>query len=89
MVPNIFRNSIINAAEIATFDQVKDMILARNLMQDNIYCHIVSSSVAGFVAAVVGSPVDVIKTRIMNSVQLGLGRNLESTAASWTASGVP
>lgn len=69
LVPNIFRNAIINAAEIATFDQVKDMLLSRNLMQDNVYCHLVSSSIAGFTAAVVGSPVDVIKTRIMNSVK--------------------
>lgn len=30
--PNVIRNSIINAAEIATFDQVKDMILRRRLM---------------------------------------------------------
>lgn len=66
-MPNIFRNAIINAAEIATFDQVKDILLSRNLMSDNVYCHLVSSSIAGFTAAVVGSPVDVIKTRIMNS----------------------
>ena len=67
-MPNIFRNSIINAAEIATFDQVKDMILARKLLEDNILCHLVSSSIAGFTAAIIGSPVDVIKTRIMNAV---------------------
>ena len=68
LVPNIFRNSIINAAEIATFDQVKDYILDRKLMADNVYLHLVSSSIAGFVAAIVGSPVDVIKTRVMNAV---------------------
>jgi hypothetical protein len=37
-------------------------------MADNVYLHLVSSSTAGFVASVVGSPVDVIKTRIMNAV---------------------
>jgi hypothetical protein len=46
------------------------MILHRKLMQDNIFLHLISSSVAGFVAAVVGSPVDVIKTRIMNAVNI-------------------
>jgi solute carrier family 25 uncoupling protein 8/9 len=45
------------------------MLLSRKLAEDNIYCHLVSSSIAGFTAAVVGSPVDVIKTRIMNSVR--------------------
>ncbi len=36
-------------------------------MEDNIPCHLVSSSIAGFTATVVGSPVDVLKTRIMNA----------------------
>lgn len=67
MGPNIIRNSIINAAEIATFDQVKDMILRRNLMEDGIPCHLVSSAIAGFTACIVGSPVDVLKTRLMNA----------------------
>ena len=65
--PNIIRNSIINAAEIATFDQVKDMILRRNLMEDGVPCHLVSSAIAGFTACIVGSPVDVLKTRLMNA----------------------
>jgi solute carrier family 25 uncoupling protein 8/9 len=36
-------------------------------MNDGIPCHLVSSSIAGFTAAIVGSPVDVLKTRIMNA----------------------
>ena len=36
-------------------------------MTDNVPCHLVSSSIAGFVACVIGSPVDVLKTRIMNA----------------------
>ena len=36
-------------------------------MEDSIPCHLVSSSIAGFTATVVGSPVDVLKTRIMNA----------------------
>lgn len=36
-------------------------------MEDNVFCHIVSSSCAGFMACTVGSPVDVIKTRVMNA----------------------
>ena len=65
--PNIIRNSIINAAEIATFDYAKDSILRIKLMEDGVACHLVSSAIAGFVACVVGSPVDVLKTRIMNA----------------------
>jgi len=36
-------------------------------MNDTILCHLVSSATAGFIATVVGSPVDVIKTRVMNA----------------------
>lgn len=36
-------------------------------MNDTIFCHLVSSATAGFIATVVGSPVDVIKTRVMNA----------------------
>lgn len=36
-------------------------------MSDGIPCHLVCSAIAGFTACVVGSPVDVLKTRIMNA----------------------
>jgi len=36
-------------------------------MTDNIYAHFVCSAIAGFVATVVGSPFDVIKTRMMSA----------------------
>jgi hypothetical protein len=41
------------------------MLLNSGLMVDNIYCHLVASSGAGLTAAIIGSPVDVVKTRIM------------------------
>lgn len=66
IVPNIFRNSIINAAELSTFDQAKEMLLRSGMFKDNIYCHLASSAIAGLAAVIIGSPVDVIKTRIMN-----------------------
>lgn len=36
-------------------------------MEDNVPCHLVSSAIAGFTASFIGSPVDVLKTRIMNA----------------------
>lgn len=35
-------------------------------MQDGTPCHIVCGLIAGFVAVMVGNPVDVVKTRLMN-----------------------
>ena len=63
--PNIMRNSVINAAELASYDQIKEMILSTGLLQDGIPCHILSGLGAGFVAVCVGSPVDVVKSRMM------------------------
>uniref|UniRef100_A0A0A9YYM4 Mitochondrial uncoupling protein 3 n=1 Tax=Lygus hesperus TaxID=30085 RepID=A0A0A9YYM4_LYGHE len=66
VVPNMVRNSVINACELATYDQIKQTVLEYNLLQDGVGCHIASASGAGFTAAFVGSPVDVLKTRLMN-----------------------
>jgi len=66
--PNIVRNSIINAAELATYDQVKQTVLANKWMEDGVPAHLVCGTAAGFCATVFGSPADVLKTRIMNQV---------------------
>lgn len=41
-------------------------MLNQGLMEEGLKLHIFSSMVAGFVAALATSPVDVIKTRVMN-----------------------
>ena len=88
MGPNIIRNSIINAAEIATFDQVKEMILQRNLLEDGIPCHLVSSAVAGFTACIVGSPVDVLKTRLMNAKVGEYSGVVDCVVKTWKENGI-
>ena len=64
LTPNIMRNSIINAAELASYDQFKQTFLGIG-MKDDVFTHIGSALGAGFVACVVGSPVDVVKSRVM------------------------
>ncbi|CAA6661707.1 unnamed protein product [Spirodela intermedia] len=63
--PNIARNAIINAAELASYDQVKQTILKIPGFTDNIFTHLLSGLGAGFVAVCIGSPVDVVKSRMM------------------------
>ena len=65
--PNVARNSIINAAELASYDQYKEMMIKNGILKDGIMCHVVCASLAGFNAVCVGSPVDVLKTRLMNA----------------------
>jgi len=47
------------------------MFRFRWIKEDNIYVHFCASMVAGLVAAAVTSPVDVVKTRVMNQPVIG------------------
>ncbi|XP_070684763.1 dicarboxylate carrier UCP2-like [Pempheris klunzingeri] len=67
-LPNITRNAIVNCSELVTYDIMKDLILKYDLMTDNMPCHFTAAFAAGFCTTIVASPVDVVKTRYMNSV---------------------
>lgn len=68
VLPNMLRNSVINAAELASYDQFKQ-IAVQSIGMDptSKFTHTVCAFGAGFVAVCFGSPVDVLKTRIMNA----------------------
>ncbi|KAK6927045.1 Mitochondrial substrate/solute carrier [Dillenia turbinata] len=63
--PNIARNAIINAAELASYDQVKQTILKLPGFTDSVLTHLLAGLGAGFFAVCIGSPVDVVKSRMM------------------------
>ncbi|KAI3412771.1 uncharacterized protein J3R85_016890 [Psidium guajava] len=60
------RAMVVTAAQLSTYDQVKEAILESGAMRDGLGTHVASSFTAGFVAAVASNPIDVIKTRVMN-----------------------
>lgn len=60
------RAMLVTASQLASYDQIKETILDKGLMRDGLGTHVTASFAAGFVAAVVSNPVDVIKTRVMN-----------------------
>jgi hypothetical protein len=65
--PTITRAMLVTAAQLGAYDQFKHMLLHQfKIFDDNLKLHVVASFGAGFVAAVVTNPVDVVKTRIMN-----------------------
>ncbi|KAG9467232.1 hypothetical protein GDO78_015380 [Eleutherodactylus coqui] len=67
--PNITRNALVNCTELVTYDLIKDALMDSNLMSDNLPCHFTSAFGAGFCTTVIASPVDVVKTRYMNSAK--------------------
>ncbi|XP_050367790.1 mitochondrial uncoupling protein 2 [Argentina anserina] len=66
--PNVARNAIINAAELASYDQVKETVLKIPGFTDNIFTHLLAGLGAGFFAVSIGSPVDVVKSRMMGDL---------------------
>ncbi|XP_020365451.1 mitochondrial uncoupling protein 2 [Rhincodon typus] len=65
--PNIARNAIVNCTELVTYDLIKDLLMKNGLLSDNLPCHFSSAVGAGFCTTIIASPVDVVKTRYMNS----------------------
>ncbi|XP_076279244.1 dicarboxylate carrier UCP2 [Lasioglossum baleicum] len=66
-MPNISRNAIVNVAEIVCYDIIKDFILESGYLRDGIPCHVTAAVAAGLCTTLAASPVDVVKTRYMNS----------------------
>lgn len=61
---NVARATIVNACELATYDTFKSVLIRQFACdKDRMTTHFGASAMAGFVAAVASSPVDVIKTR--------------------------
>ncbi|CAL1544678.1 unnamed protein product [Lymnaea stagnalis] len=65
-VPNVQRAALVNLGDLATYDTAKHTILSNTKLKDNYVTHTLSSACSGIVAALMGTPADVIKTRIMN-----------------------
>nr|XP_040042167.1 mitochondrial brown fat uncoupling protein 1 [Gasterosteus aculeatus aculeatus] len=80
-LPNITRNALVNCTELVTYDLIKEAILKHKLLSDNLPCHFVSAFGAGFVTTVIASPVDVVKTRYMNSPP---GQYKSAINCAWT-----
>eukprot|EP00884_Botryococcus_braunii_P003416 jgi/Botrbrau1/13075/Bobra.0187s0037.1 len=62
--PNLLRNTIISATEIVTYDVTKQELLQLGF-EDSAATHFVAGTTAGFAATVLGSPWDVLGTRLM------------------------
>jgi solute carrier family 25 uncoupling protein 8/9 len=54
----------VNATELVAYDQAKQTFLSMG-RPDNVPTHILSGLTAGLAATLLGSPVDVVKTRVM------------------------
>ncbi|NXH39978.1 DIC protein, partial [Dicaeum eximium] len=62
-----FRGALVTVGQLSCYDQAKQLVLATGLLSDNIFTHFLSSFIAGLCATFLCQPLDVLKTRLMNS----------------------
>jgi solute carrier family 25 oxoglutarate transporter 11 len=55
---------ILNAAQLGTYSQSKQMLLRTGYFRDDFYLHFAASLVSGFISTVVSMPMDLTKTRL-------------------------
>eukprot|EP01127_Copromyxa_protea_P011143 TRINITY_DN2782_c0_g1_i1.p2 TRINITY_DN2782_c0_g1~~TRINITY_DN2782_c0_g1_i1.p2 ORF type:complete len:162 (-),score=11.16 TRINITY_DN2782_c0_g1_i1:89-574(-) len=65
--PMIVRSTLITSVQLTTYDMVKRFLVSHyNFHEERVSTYILSSIVTAFAASLVTSPVDVVKTRMMN-----------------------
>ncbi|KAI9594843.1 mitochondrial carrier domain-containing protein [Syncephalis fuscata] len=65
--PNVQRAAIMTCAQLTSYDFFKAQLLASPYFGESVWTHFGASLLSGLVATTVCSPVDVVKTRVMNS----------------------
>ncbi|KAI0025138.1 putative dicarboxylate carrier protein [Xylariomycetidae sp. FL0641] len=65
--PNSTRAALMNAGQLASYDTFKVLLLTHTPLGDTTATHFAASFLAGFVATTICSPVDVVKSRVMNA----------------------
>lgn len=65
-VPTMGRAMVVNAAQLATYSQAKQMLLDTGAFHDGVLLHFCSSMISGLITTVASMPVDIVKTRIQN-----------------------
>lgn len=76
-LPNVQRSALVNLGDLTTYDTVKTrLVSSTHLRGDQHITHFLSSLCSGLVSATLGTPADVIKTRVMNQPTDERGRGL-------------
>jgi len=74
--PNVQRAALVNLGDLSTYDTIKRKLLINTNLKDNSVTHCLSSACAGLVGAIMGTPADVVKARIMNQPTDNNGKGL-------------
>lgn len=75
-VPNVQRAALVNLGDLTAYDQTKTYLVSEGWSGDSWVTHGVASGCAGLTAALLGTPADVVKARVMNQPLDNNGRGL-------------
>ncbi|XP_023322181.1 mitochondrial uncoupling protein 4 isoform X2 [Eurytemora carolleeae] len=75
-VPNMQRAALVNLGDLTTYDQAKEVLVSKGWSSKSWVTHSLSSLAAGLSAAVMGTPADVVKARMMNQPVDDRGRGV-------------
>lgn len=64
--PTVVRAMVVNAAQLASYSQAKQIVLSTGYFEENILLHFVASMISGLVTTAASMPVDIAKTRIQS-----------------------
>lgn len=73
--PNVQRSALVNLGDLTTYDTAKNHFLTLG-MADGRLLYFTASMCAGLVSAILGTPADVVKTRMMNQPRCDAGKGL-------------
>jgi hypothetical protein len=65
--PTMIRAAVLTGSQVASYDQLKRLLINHGYMQEGLALHTVASFFAGLICSLTTSPVDVIKTRYQNT----------------------
>lgn len=65
-IPTMGRAIVVNAAQLSSYAQSKEMLLETGYFQDGTPLHFVSSMISGLITTIASMPIDIAKTRIQN-----------------------
>lgn len=65
--PTCLRAMVITASQFAVYDQVKSIVVKREILREGTGAHLFSAFAAGTFASLTSNPFDVVKTRVYNA----------------------
>lgn len=79
--PTVQRAAVVAAVELASYDEIKTQLVeVAGMNGKSSITHLTASILAGFLCTIASSPLDVIKSRVMNQPVDAAGRGLRYTS---------